>query len=149
MSDDCALGTGLLLLPAALHHPARRFRVMQATCSLQLRVLGRGLVLAAPRTVLRGRNGHGLRPRAQEGSEGESPDWEAELAIFKQRTLKPSVAELQRKIVAEKVDVGRVSSHTAAPPPAAAGAQPQPDCQQLPVPRIPTPLSPRAGAVCT
>ncbi|KAI3426327.1 hypothetical protein D9Q98_008700 [Chlorella vulgaris] len=81
---------------------------MQATCSLQLRVLGRGLVLAAPRTVLRGRNGHGLRPRAQEGSEGESPDWEAELAIFKQRTLKPSVAELQRKIVAEKVDVGRV-----------------------------------------
>lgn len=58
------------------------------------------------------RRGHARnqnRPRAQESSEGE-PDWEAEVALFKQRTMKPSQLEVQRKIELEKVDVGRVSA---------------------------------------
>ena len=46
------------------------------------------------------------RVRAQE-SEGE-PDWDKELQVFKQRTLKPNQLEVQRKIAAANVDVGRV-----------------------------------------
>jgi hypothetical protein len=44
--------------------------------------------------------------RAQE-NEGE-PDWDKELQVFKQRTLKPNQLEVQRKIAAANVDVGRV-----------------------------------------
>jgi len=40
--------------------------------------------------------------------EGE-PDWEAEMSIFKKRTMKPSQLEALRKLEAGKVDVGRVS----------------------------------------
>lgn len=82
-----------------------------------------GRLLARAAIVRRHAARQGDRPRAQEGSEAE-PDWEAELAIFKQRTLKPSQLEVQRKIAEEKVDVGRVSIST--PPhrsgPAAAAA---------------------------
>ncbi len=48
------------------------------------------------------------RARATQESETE-PDWEAELKIFKQRTLKPSQLEVQRKLAVEQVEVGRVS----------------------------------------
>lgn len=41
--------------------------------------------------------------------DAEEPDWEQEMSIFKQRTLKPSQLEALRKMEAEKVDVGRVS----------------------------------------
>ena len=67
------------------------------------------------------------RVRAQE-SEGE-PDWDKELQVFKQRTLKPNQLEVQRKIAAANVDVGRVRQEGCkrglpplAPPPAAAPA---------------------------
>ena len=51
--------------------------------------------------------------RAAQDSEGE-PDWDAELQIFKQRTLKPSQLEVQRKLAAEQVEVGRVSARAVA-----------------------------------
>lgn len=65
------------------------------------------------------------RARAQGESEGE-PDWDAEVKLFKQRTLAPNQLEVQRQLAAEQVDVGRVS---VAPrrrrlPPAAAGRRP-------------------------
>jgi hypothetical protein len=80
-----------------------------------------GRLLARTAIARRHASRQGDRPRAQEGSEAE-PDWEAELAIFKQRTLKPSQLEVQRKIAEEKVDVGRVSNHAGSWLPAAAAA---------------------------
>lgn len=46
------------------------------------------------------------RVSAQEGD--LEADWEQEMSIFKARTLKPSQLEVQAKLAAEKVDVGRV-----------------------------------------
>lgn len=48
--------------------------------------------------------------RAQDAEgELESPDWDQELKIFKQRLSKPSQLAVQAQLAAEKVDVGRVS----------------------------------------
>ncbi|KAL4448343.1 hypothetical protein ABPG75_005562 [Micractinium tetrahymenae] len=47
--------------------------------------------------------------RAQDAEgELESPDWDQELKIFKQRLSKPSQLAVQAQLAAEKVDVGRV-----------------------------------------
>lgn len=49
--------------------------------------------------------------RAQDAEgELESPDWDEELKIFKQRLSKPSQLAVQAQLAAEKVDVGRVST---------------------------------------
>ena len=48
------------------------------------------------------------RVHAGEHVDEEEPDWEAEMSIFKKRTLKPSQMEALRKLEEGKVDVGRV-----------------------------------------
>lgn len=47
-------------------------------------------------------------PRALSNSDDE-PDWEQEIRIFKQRTLRPAQLETLRKLEEQQVDVGRVS----------------------------------------
>ena len=64
----------------------------------------------SPRAAQRSRvarHGAAGRPRAEAGAEPE-PDWDAEMSIFKKRTLKPAQLETLRKLE-EQVEVGRVS----------------------------------------
>ena len=62
--------------------------------------------------AIRRRRQQARRGAARAGGDEDSElgtDWGQELAIFKQRTLKPSQLEVLRKRREEEVDIGRVS----------------------------------------
>lgn len=111
----CALAVRSAAKPVSTSKPAAVAAMQQASRS-QLVAGSRACLPVSQQLQLRRRGCPNAGPvrrqcraRAQQESEPESPDWDRELAIFKQRTLKPSQLEVQRKLVAENVDLGRVS----------------------------------------